>query len=477
VKRKIFTMLLALSTALTSPGLLDGTSIANAETKAQPVFQPGVAEFIQGNYLGHASELPDANESLEVLKEYMRLKGSPMELEGFQSLSKTFPESRHARVGLAMAYYNEFKATGDKKFAELALQEELAAANIGLKNDKVLYVSLIKQMALDAGQPEAAEKWMKHVLSKNPDDYETLVNYSQLLKATKHADKAEKHLQHAINVRPAGNIDAHVEYAELLLDAGRYEEALLNTILIGESAYYLDFLHGYALEKLGRGEEAKEFYARAEDYSANFPFPERFMIQDSALQTNLSFEGMASIEVANPATTNLSWVTTCEAGGETIGAMRQVAWSVRQRVNRGSTYVNGSTCLYTTNSGATMNDKYANVICQSSQYSGVKCDSAKNVYSCTNANARTSTSNTVAYDVYNGLVPDPYTLYCPTGTPTSTSKCTAACSGATSNTTSFKATTPHSFLAYAHGPLWGCAINAGAVCGNGGSDNYFDYNN
>ena len=38
---------------------------------------------------------------------------------------------------------------------------------------------------------------------------------------------------------------------------------------------------------------------------------------------------------------NLSWVTACEAGpAETTGANRQVAWSIRQRVNRGSTRVN-----------------------------------------------------------------------------------------------------------------------------------------
>ena len=110
----------------------------------------------------------------------------------------------------------------------------------------------------------------------------------------------------------------------------------------------------------------------------------------------------------NSAIDNLSWVTACEAGpAETIGANRQVAWSVRQRVNLGSTRVNNEICLSVDNSGAetNINQGYANIICQPDQYVGVRCNSSKNVFECSNLNIRDADSDQVSVDVYNGFVP------------------------------------------------------------------------
>ncbi|WP_157729616.1 tetratricopeptide repeat protein [Tumebacillus algifaecis] len=491
--KKLFSIMLAAALLLPPAGMeWSGSAVATAASDKK--FQPGVEEFIQGNYLGHANELPDPNESVEVLQSYLTAKGSPKELDTFKNLVKKFPDSRHANVGLAMAYYNEFAATKDSKLAKLALQHELKAAEIALTYGKVQYTGWIKQIALDAGTPEAAVAFFDKALAAYPGDFEAALHKAETLGKMGKKAEAEASFKQAVDHRPAGNIDAHASYAEFLLEQGRYEEAALNTILIGESAYYISFLHGYALEKLGKGEEAQAHYAKFAEFSQSFPAPAKFKIERSAYQLGLSFEqpvgAVASAKMspdntleavimpeATTATTNLSWAVTCEAGGETVGGMRMVGWSIRQRVNRGSTKVNGTTCLSVTNSGTTMDDKYGNVICQSSQYSGVTCNSSKDVTKCTNSNVRTTTTNQVAFDVYNGLVPDPYTGYCPTGTSSSTTYCTATCTGATNNTTSFTVKTPHSFLAYSHAPLWGCAINAGAVCGNGGGDNYFDYNN
>lgn len=444
-------------------------------------FQPGVLELIEGTSLGHAAELPDPNESVDVLRGYLDLQGAPDEVAGFERLVKMFPESRHAHVGLAMAYHDEFEATGDASLAGLALREELTAAKIGLSFGQVLYTPWIAQMALDAGEPELARRWFEALLARDPDDFSVNYHLAGLLTALGDG-AAEAHYQKAIAVRPEGNIDANVAYAELLLDQGRLDEALRSGVNEGENAYYLDFLHGVAKERLGRTSEALALYSRFEEMSQEFPAPARYRILGSPHQIRIKFqaEDMRSAgdapSAAAPATTNLSWVIACEAGGESTGGKRIVGWSVRQRVNRGSTYVNGGTCMYSKNTGATMADKYASVICQTSQYSGVTCVSG-NVTKCTNVNTRTSTSDQVASDVYNGKVPDPYTGWCPTGTYSGTTKCTATCSGATSNASSFTAKTPHSYLAYAHPPLWGCAITAGAVCGNGGPENYFDYNN
>ncbi|TCP55841.1 hypothetical protein EV586_103500 [Tumebacillus sp. BK434] len=486
--KKLFSILLAAALLLPPAGMEWNGSPAIAAGDKK--FQPGVEAFIQGTYLGHANELPDPNESLEVLQTYLSAKGSPKELDTFKGLVNKFPDSRHAHVGLAMAYYNEFSAKKDKKFAKLALEHELKAAEIALSYGNVLYTAWVKQMALDAGTPEAAVGLFDKVLAAQPDHYFTNLHRAEMLNAMGKQADAEASFKKAIDVREAGNIDAHAAYAEFLITAGRYEEALVNTILIGENAYYIDFLHGYALEKLGKGAAAQASYTKFTEFSQAFPAPAKFKIDGSAYQAGIAFEQSKSAAksgdntvnaVIGPevvaASTNLSWAITCEAGGESVGGMRMVGWSIRQRVNRGSTKVGGVTCLSVTNAGSTMDAKYGDVICQSKQYSGVSCDTSDNVTKCTNTNVRTATTNQVAFDVYNGLVPDPYTGYCPTGTRSSTTYCSATCTGATNNTTSFTTQTPHSFLSYSHAPLWGCAITAGAVCGNGGSDNYFDYNN
>ena len=459
---------LVLLTALVLGMSFTANAIANNNKEMlQPEFQPGVEEFIKGTYFQHKTELPDPNESVEVLKSYMNLLNSPNELSGFEKLVESFPDSRHAHKGLATAYYNQYLKSNDLSYASLALDEEIKASKIGFSYGKVLYIPWVKQMALDANRPEAAINWFEEILKEEPDHYLVIYHYADLLQKIKD-DGAEKYFLKAIEVRPTGNIDANVGYVEFLLDNNRYQEALNSSILVGENAFYLDFLHGYALEKLGRGEEAIKYYQKFEEMSKTFPAPDKYKITDSLYQKNITFQSdIVSPQVAS-AQINLSWVTACEAGGESVGGLRQVAWSVRQRVNRGTI----PSCLNVDNSGSNLNEKYSSVICQTAQYEGVNCSSG-DVTSCTNSNTRTSTSDQVANDVYYGVVPDPFTGYCPNGDIKGTDTCTAFCTN--SNSTSWYSRTPHSFLAYSHTPD-PCMKYAGAICGDGGSDNYFDYN-
>ena len=502
--RRTSVVLLAMLITFASIAVLSKRRNVSAQPTDTPVsskFQPGVEDFLR-NTFGNisATGVPDPNETLEVLQSYVSFRNSPNALENFRRLVEQNPASRFARLGLAQAYYSQYLTSRDREDAALALQEQLEAAKIAFSYGKVFYTSWIKQMALDAGQPEIAIEWFDQVLAQDPNNYDVTLNYGQLLVSIDSNARAEQFLRKAMKVRSTGNLDAHVAYAEFLLNNGRYQDVLSDTVLVGERAFYLDFLHGYALERLGRGSETVRYYDRYADMSRDFPAPRLFQIPESQFQRNITFaedvpaldstslkESKSELYVAfnqdfsqqllaratpAPATTNLSWVTACEAGPtETIGAQRMVAWSVRQRKNRGTI----PDCLDADNSGNSDNEKYANVICQLNQYEEVICESNTNVTHCNNVNTKTDTSDQVAHDVYNGYVPDPFNNWCPSGSVSSNNGCTAVCLGGTASRGAFLQATPHSFLAYVHTPD-PCMIYVGNVCGNGGgNENYFSY--
>lgn len=446
--------------------------IQGEQIRALEKLQPEVQEFIKGTYFEHASEFPDENEPVEVLKAYLEYTDSPENLEAFAELVEKYPDSRHANVGLAMKLYEKYEETQDKSDLREALKYEIKAAEIAASYGNILYTSWVKRMAIESGEFAAANTFFGNILEKYPDNYIANLHYAELL-AAQEKDSAEKYFKKAIELRPEGNFDSVVAYVEFLIDENRLEEALSESILIGERALYLDFLHGYVLEKLGNDEEAIKYYKKFEEMSQVFPAPEKYKIPGSELQLGIKFEGSSddvTVQAVNSATYNLSYVIACEAGTESAGGMKEVGYVVRQRVNRGTI----PSCLYVTNSGSNMDEKYRNVICQAYQFAGVSCNSA-GVTKCTNASQKTSTSDQVAYDVYNGRVAEAFTGYCPaTGKTVTTNLCSGTCATSGSNTTGYVNKIPHSFLAYKHTPA-SCMKSAGNLCGNGGSDNWFDY--
>lgn len=482
VKRKVVSLVmtalligLTATADLANAALATGQAPAVSEQKQEKQLSQDVVDSLKGN-LGSKS-LPDANEPLELLQQLEKAKGTQMELEKFQELAAKYPDSRTAHTQLAQAYWKQFKDSGNKNLAKQAFAAELKASKNGLAQGDVHYVSWLDEMGTEAGQLDAVVAHYNDILAKFPNDFQTNLYLAKVLVKQNDLNKADGLFKKAKEVRPAGNIDAHAAYAEFLLDQGRYEQALTESILVGEDFEYMHFLQGVALEKLGRGEEAKAHYAKFVEFSQSFPAAKRYQIEGSEYQAGIGFEGDVTIQATG--NVNMSWVIACEATTESYGAQSQVGWSVRQRVNRGSTKVSGSTCMYTTNSGATIDDKYKNVICQSYAYTSLKCNTSKDVYTCVNTNTRTATTDSVANKVYNGTTPDPYTGYCPSGTKSSTNNCTATCSGAVTNKTSFTAKTPHSFLGGTtkRTKPYSCYLEALNVCGNGGSENWFYYNN
>jgi tetratricopeptide (TPR) repeat protein len=351
-------------------------------------FAPGVEEYLRslpGNR--SRSSMPDPDESLEVIRGIRELRGSPKEEEGLKDLARRFPNSRSARSSLAGLHGDQYRRSGDRRLARMALDQYVAAADAGGKFGEFFYTNGIKDYAIESGEPEIAKRWFEKVLAQKPDDYTLNSDYARLLASTKD-EKAEKFFRKAIALRSAGDFNPNVYYTEYLLGQQRYTDAIQASELpIGENSYYIDFLRGYALERLGRGEEAKSFYKNFVEFSADFPAPKRFQIEGSQLQQGILFSAEAttdlsvaspeknkgksvapnpkekvlyidlfgkdisvvaqSISTVAPATTNLSWANACEAGpSESVGTRRQVAWSIRQRVNRGrTTRSDGSTCL------------------------------------------------------------------------------------------------------------------------------------
>lgn len=437
--------------------------------------QPGVKDFIRGTYFEHSSEFPDVNEPLEVLEAYLENNDSPDGLKVFEKLVKKYPDSRHVNVGLAMKLYEKYNKTQDKADIKNALHFEIRAAEIALSFENILYTSWIKKMAIEAGELNLADNWFKKILEKYPDNYIANLHYAELL-GTMNQKSADTYFKKAIELRPVGNFDSNVSYVEYLIEENRLDEALSESIVIGERANYLDFLHGFILEKKGNNEEASDYYKNFEEMSQMFPAPKKYKIEGSPLQNRIKFESESNntinstIQSVNSATYNLSYVIACEAGTESAGGMKQVGYAVRQRVNRGTI----ASCLSVNNSGANMDEKYRNVICQSSQFVAVSCGTA-GVTKCTNASQKTATSDQVAYDVYYGRVADAYTGYCPAGGNYITSNfCSGTCNTSNANVVAYVNKTPHSFLSYSHTPP-SCMKSAGALCSNGGADNWFDY--
>jgi tetratricopeptide (TPR) repeat protein len=486
-------------------------------------FSPGVEEYLS-NFKGNRSRnsTPDPDENIEVVRGVKELEGSPKEEKSLRDLVQKFPNSRSARRALAGVYGTQYKQSRDKRLAKLALEQYMAASEAGAKFRNFFYTNGIKDYAVESGEYEIGKRWFEKILAQNPGEYVLNIDYARLL-SMMNDERADIFFQKSIELRSAGDFNSNVYYTEYLLSRQRYPEALKSSELpVGENSYYIDFLHGYALEKLGRGEEAVTFYKRFVEFSSEFPAPKRFQIGDSKFQQGIQFSTQATTDLSvaspeinlqktvkkvventnlymsfsprdgmivaqaqastvAPATSNLSWANACESGpSETPGARRQVAWSIRQRVNRGTVAPSGNTCLYVNNAGgANYNIRYANVICQSTQYEGVVCNSSSNVTKCGpqgNTNSRDPISDQIATEVYNGRVADPFTNWCPSGT-ASGNACVKTCNGSVNNITNWTPRTPHSFLANSPTPPYSCMSAAQNVCGNGGLDNYFYYSN
>jgi hypothetical protein len=197
-----------------------------------------------------------------------------------------FPESSSLhRVHAELLW--DLSGDTDPELLRQAAQEATRAAELDLQANHVDYAitSLVAQTLGRTKDRETLERLFERMLAKDASspvylDYATgLVLLGD--------PKAEEAFKNALRSDPNG--DAAARYGEWLLDQRRETDVL--AVLPAETpVYYIHFLRGLALERLGQTEAAKAAYGRYRNFSRTFPAPTRFRLPGSTLQSGIHFQ-------------------------------------------------------------------------------------------------------------------------------------------------------------------------------------------
>lgn len=400
-------------------------------------------------------------------------------VELFTQAITAYPECRHAHAGLGAAIWQRYQSTQAEDDLRSAIEEFAQAAEIGMQYGRIRYTDRIAEGLAKLGEARRIDEFFSRALQVGDRTYLTRLHYAQAL-AWLDDSRAEEWYQKAIEIQPAGNFDAQAYYAEWLLDHER-EKDVLKLIDAQDTAYYLRFLRGVALERLGHVDEAALDYAYAADFSRDFPVPPRYRLAGSEAQRGIVFEGERKGKVKglqspllsvseSQVRRGLAYLIYGEAGGESRGGQRAVGWTVRTRVFRGGAPVNY--CVGSPGSG-TLAEKYKNVIC-SGEFDGA-CDAW-----CADPDATCSSSwsaNVAGYNVFWGIAPEPIGNWCPSGEEPWGPACWSNVRCEYSNKYGANADGPIAFHGLSQCPSspapFNCATCQGFVCGDGYPDNCF----
>jgi len=427
-------------------------------------------QFIAETYFSHNYYVPDSDEKLELLQGHLR--GQNLLAEGkfddavalFEDLVKEYPDARHANEGLAIALKERFNNKGNQEDLYKATEYFIKSINKAMQVNKIPVISM--QVGTDLGKLGETEKLNQvfQELDKNfPNDRLVAVEYARGLALAKDP-KAEQWFKKAVAL---GNSDAPIEYGEWLLDQGKYSAAL--TVLDPkldpyENQRYFRFLRGYALERLGQKNEAQNEYNMVRKQLAGLStilFNIKYKIPGSQEQQGLNFGANAQSRISCTGMTNLRKMVQCEAGGESKGGKRAVAWVARNRVFNGS-----RDCLTIDNSGSDNCSKYNSVVTQSGQF----------VTNCGTTPSQESID--AAEDVWAGYAPEPSMQTCKGGGSYSGTACEGTCTnssyqgGFSYGDMMFYSTTGSCPSTH---PSASCTSGDDKLCSNGGSDHCFYY--
>lgn len=446
-----------------------------------------VWELIRNTFLVHKGEFPDSNESVDALAKYLSgteaLQNDALDeaLQIFTDAVSIQPDSRHAHAGLATALRTRYLQTGSAADLQAAVTEFITASELGMEHGRVRYTDLIGRGLAKLGDAAEMDRVFTKALAVADEPYVVRLDYANALRLLSDS-RAENWLREGMEIAPDGNDDAKAGLAEWFLDQGRYDETL-SLLAPDERLRYLQFLIGYALEQVGRADEARSHYLEAAGFSQDFPMPAKYRILGSSAQEGIKFEGPEPLVTAGVPTSlgnsfgpaidqscsgqvYLSRMLYCEARGESWGGMRAAAWTARTRVFKGTVYC----CVSISNGGSNLCTQYYNVLTQPYQFCIGCC--------------RTSTTDDVAYETYYGFGPDPISGYCPgncidlppnyicTDTCSPNMKCWGNQNGASTYGPMFFYSTSGSCPTY-HPGAGSCSHNHGKRCGNGGYDHCF----
>ncbi len=423
---------------------------------------PAVVDFIKNTYLAHRAEFPDADEPVSALRAFV--DGQELlergDVEGalalFQRAVAETPGSRHAQAGLGRALLRDYERSGNRDALARAADALLKAHHLGLRNNRLRYTDELAVALGELKDTERLAKVFEPLVANAPSDWLVSLDYAAGLERAG-SERAGQWYAHSARVRPDDVPTPAVAYARWLLARGMATEAFI--VLEprpGEDSSIVHFFRGVAAERMGNVERARVEYQGAAGFSDMYPLGSAWR-SELAAGVGVHFDDEVRPRHHCAGHTKLSEILYCEARGEGTGGMRAVGWVLRTRVWRGTE----KTGCVISNSGATTCEKYYNVGMQSGQF-----------YKC---GTRDAASDSVAYDVYFGRVPDPYARWCATGTPDSTNYCSALCGASTMEgahvdgpsffyATSSSCPTTHPS---------GCGSSPSKTCGNGYTDNCF----
>jgi hypothetical protein len=279
-----------IATWLVSIGILGGIAIlfvlpvwlqaTPTSDQSRPVpssepspYDPEVQHLLETTYLGHAAGLPDPGEPAVVLQKYLEQnahgyhsllaadsKKLDSEVAAWEDLTKQYPESRHAYVGLAKHYRTKALATGDIQYTRQAADAYIQAADLAMAHGRIRYTRELSTLLVELGDREGLDEIFGQILAQPKDMdrnryYLALVHYANGL-ARFSDDRAWDYFEEAINFHPENNDEAVNLYAQSLLDRGQGEKALdlLDTHFTPEQRIESEipaFLRKQALELAG----------------------------------------------------------------------------------------------------------------------------------------------------------------------------------------------------------------------------------
>lgn len=224
-------------------------------------YSPEVQELLETTYLGHAANLPDPGEPAAVLAKYLATnnhKASEVEdinqlITEWEALTKEFPTSRHAFLGLAKAYERSGQL-------ESALSSYREASAIALEHDRILYTREISELCVTLNDKSQLDQAFGQILSIQQDkDYKNyylaLVDYADGLAKLNDYKRAFVIFDRAVKEYPERNIEAINRYANHLAKQGMWQKLLevVNTLTEDQRVWEVSpaYYRKIALKKLG----------------------------------------------------------------------------------------------------------------------------------------------------------------------------------------------------------------------------------
>ena len=300
---------------------------------------------------------------------------------------RLWPQSHYAHAGLAQALLGGHGSQGDPADRRRAADEFLIAADIAFSKGSVLYVTELSQLLADLKDKAALDRYFKRVFELLPEGegrYRNYLDYAFALDKLGD-ERAETYFQKAVAVSPKGVGDAYEFYGRYLLDHGKAQKLLefLAPNSKAERAMYQPVFHYQrcqALERLGRKAEAAVACQQARDlrppsmrvtpsptgrpgsgpssrgprapvepgllarllgvglaHAADYENPTDDCLESQTLNRCAPHPDDPAADCYFDYVWNFAELITVEAGGETYGSRADVAWTVRDRVWRGST--------------------------------------------------------------------------------------------------------------------------------------------